>query len=254
MHEALFSDAGLAAGFSTLDIAKGLIDEGFHPMTVYFPLVVHGAMLIEPTETESRMGLDRFIASMRSLAERARAGDERLKTAPHFTRAAASMKRWPRASRCWCGRATLPERHNVDSNGSARVSHLAFLSSSGIPCGRVIILTQSQGFLVYAKRQSLQSVDSHCGDRGGSGAAQPSDRAERPFRPALSLILPVIALAGITAMLITRPPAPLGWAALGQGWCWACRWAGSGRNSPISAAIPPRARCLFVNPQRRCCC
>ncbi|WP_206239432.1 aminomethyl-transferring glycine dehydrogenase subunit GcvPB [Novosphingobium terrae] len=85
MHEALFSDAGLAAGFSTLDIAKGLIDEGFHPMTVYFPLVVHGAMLIEPTETESRAGLDRFIASMRSLAERARAGDERLKTAPHFT-------------------------------------------------------------------------------------------------------------------------------------------------------------------------
>jgi len=85
MHEALFSDAGLASGFSTLDIAKGLIDEGFHPMTVYFPLVVHGAMLIEPTETESRMGLDRFIASMRSLAERARAGDERLKTAPHFT-------------------------------------------------------------------------------------------------------------------------------------------------------------------------
>jgi glycine dehydrogenase subunit 2 len=85
MHEALFSDAGLAEGFSTLDIAKGLIDEGFHPMTVYFPLVVHGAMLIEPTETESRAGLDRFIASMRSLAERARAGDERLKTAPHYT-------------------------------------------------------------------------------------------------------------------------------------------------------------------------
>jgi glycine dehydrogenase subunit 2 len=56
MHEALFSDAGLADGFSTLDIAKGLIDEGFHPMTVYFPLVVHGAMLVEPTETESKAG------------------------------------------------------------------------------------------------------------------------------------------------------------------------------------------------------
>src|SRR3546814_19220420 len=52
MHEALFSDKGLAEGFSTLDIAKGLIDEGYHPMTVYFPLVVHGAMLVEPTETE----------------------------------------------------------------------------------------------------------------------------------------------------------------------------------------------------------
>ena len=84
MHEALFSDAGLAEGFSTLDIAKGLIDEGFHPMTVYFPLVVHGAMLVEPTETESKAGLDRFIASLRSLAQRAKAGDESLKSAPHF--------------------------------------------------------------------------------------------------------------------------------------------------------------------------
>ncbi|MFM5923231.1 MAG: aminomethyl-transferring glycine dehydrogenase subunit GcvPB [Novosphingobium sp.] len=84
MHEALFSDAGLADGFSTLDVAKGLIDEGFHPMTVYFPLVVHGAMLVEPTETESKAGLDRFIASLRSLASRAKAGDESLKSAPHF--------------------------------------------------------------------------------------------------------------------------------------------------------------------------
>jgi len=84
MHEALFSDKGLAEGFSTLDIAKGLIDEGFHPMTVYFPLVVHGAMLVEPTETESKAGLDRFIASLRSLAERAKAGDESLHSAPHF--------------------------------------------------------------------------------------------------------------------------------------------------------------------------
>ena len=84
MHEALFSDNGLPEGFSTIDIAKGLIDEGFHPMTVYFPLVVHGAMLVEPTETESKAGLDRFIASLRSLAERAKAGDETLKTAPHF--------------------------------------------------------------------------------------------------------------------------------------------------------------------------
>ena len=84
MHEALFSDTGLAEGFTTLDIAKGLIDEGFHPMTVYFPLVVHGAMLVEPTETESKAGLDRFIASMRSLAARAKIGDQQLKSAPHF--------------------------------------------------------------------------------------------------------------------------------------------------------------------------
>jgi glycine dehydrogenase subunit 2 len=84
MHEALFSDDGLAEGFSTLDIAKGLIDEGFHPMTVYFPLVVHGAMLIEPTETESKAGLDQFIGALRSVTERAKAGDESLKSAPHF--------------------------------------------------------------------------------------------------------------------------------------------------------------------------
>nr|WP_246385929.1 aminomethyl-transferring glycine dehydrogenase subunit GcvPB [Novosphingobium hassiacum] len=84
MHEALFSDDGFAEGFTTLDLAKGLIDEGYHPMTVYFPLVVHGAMLIEPTETESKAGLDQFIGAMRSLAERARAGDELLKSAPHL--------------------------------------------------------------------------------------------------------------------------------------------------------------------------
>ena len=84
MHEALFSDDGFPEGFSTLDLAKGLIDEGFHPMTVYFPLVVHGAMLVEPTETESKAGLDRFIVSMRSLAARAKASDTSLKSAPHF--------------------------------------------------------------------------------------------------------------------------------------------------------------------------
>ena len=82
MHEALFSDDGMAPGFSTLDIAKGLIDEGFHPMTMYFPLVVHGAMLIEPTETESKAALDQFIGALRSVAERAKAGDPALKAAP----------------------------------------------------------------------------------------------------------------------------------------------------------------------------
>jgi glycine dehydrogenase subunit 2 len=84
MHEALFSDRGLAEGFSTLDIAKGLIDEGYHPMTVYFPLVVHGAMLVEPTETESKAVLDQFIGALRSIALRARNGDPALKSAPHF--------------------------------------------------------------------------------------------------------------------------------------------------------------------------
>ncbi len=84
MHEAIFSDKGFGGGLSTIDVAKGLIDEGFHPMTMYFPLVVHGAMLVEPTETESKAGLDQFIAALRSIATRARAGDESLKSAPHF--------------------------------------------------------------------------------------------------------------------------------------------------------------------------
>ncbi len=82
MHEALFSDKGFADGITTLDLAKALIDEGFHPMTMYFPLVVHGAMLVEPTETESKAALDQFIAAFRSVAERARAGDPALKAAP----------------------------------------------------------------------------------------------------------------------------------------------------------------------------
>ena len=85
MHEALFTDDFLdGTDLTTLDIAKGLIDEGFHPMTVYFPLVVHGAMLIEPTETESKATLDQFIGALRSVAERAKAGDMSLKAAPHL--------------------------------------------------------------------------------------------------------------------------------------------------------------------------
>jgi glycine dehydrogenase subunit 2 len=83
MHEALFSDKGFAGGLTTLDLAKGLIDEGFHPMTMYFPLVVHGAMLVEPTETESKASLDQFIGALRHVAERAKAGDETLKGAPY---------------------------------------------------------------------------------------------------------------------------------------------------------------------------
>ena len=87
MHEALFDDRFLHdTGVSTLDFAKVLIDEGFHPMTVYFPLVVHGAMLIEPTESESKESLARFIHVLRALAGDAKAGKrERFEGTPHFT-------------------------------------------------------------------------------------------------------------------------------------------------------------------------
>lgn len=105
MHEALFDDEWLkGTEVTTLDFAKAMIDEGFHPMTMYFPLVVHGAMLIEPTETESKAELDRFIEAMRLLAQAAKAGDvERFKGAPFHaplrrldeTRAARSPRlRW----------------------------------------------------------------------------------------------------------------------------------------------------------------
>jgi glycine dehydrogenase subunit 2 len=84
MHEALFDDRWLeGTGVSTLDFAKAMIDEGFHPMTMYFPLVVHGAMLIEPTETEPKIELDRFCDALLALAAAAKAGDaERFTGAP----------------------------------------------------------------------------------------------------------------------------------------------------------------------------
>jgi glycine dehydrogenase subunit 2 len=86
MHEVLFDESFLkGTGLTTLDFAKAMIDEGFHPMTVYFPLVVHGAMLIEPTESESRHSLDQFIAALRGLATAAKDGDkERFKGAPRY--------------------------------------------------------------------------------------------------------------------------------------------------------------------------
>ena len=83
MHEAIFSDKGFAEGFSTIDVAKALIDEGFHPMTMYFPLVVHGAMLVEPTETEMQ-GEPRPVHRRAALDRRAGAGPgtRALKAAP----------------------------------------------------------------------------------------------------------------------------------------------------------------------------
>ena len=86
MHEALFDDSFLeGTGVTTLDFAKAMIDEGYHPMTMYFPLVVHGAMLIEPTESESKESLDRFIHVLRSLALEAKAGKtERFAGAPRL--------------------------------------------------------------------------------------------------------------------------------------------------------------------------
>jgi glycine dehydrogenase subunit 2 len=87
MHEVVFSDKRQAAkGVKTGDIAKRLIDYGFHPYTVSFPLIVHGALMIEPTESESLEELDLFIQAMRSIAQEVEQTPELVKTAPHSTR------------------------------------------------------------------------------------------------------------------------------------------------------------------------
>ena len=87
MHECVFSDSRQAArGVRTGDIAKRLIDYGFHPYTVSFPLIVHGAMMIEPTETESKRELDLFIEAMISIAKEVEDDPELVLKAPHNTR------------------------------------------------------------------------------------------------------------------------------------------------------------------------
>ena len=87
MHEVVFSDKRQAAkGVKTGDIAKRLIDYGFHPYTVSFPLIVPGALMIEPTESESVEELDLFIEAMRSIAKEVEETPELVKTAPHSTR------------------------------------------------------------------------------------------------------------------------------------------------------------------------
>jgi glycine dehydrogenase subunit 2 len=88
LHEAVFTDRELEAttGVKTLDVAKRLIDYGVHPPTVYFPLVVRGALMIEPTETETKQTLDEFIAAMVEIAREARETPELVKKAPHLTR------------------------------------------------------------------------------------------------------------------------------------------------------------------------
>jgi glycine dehydrogenase subunit 2 len=109
MHEVVFSDAKQKKNdVSTTDIAKRLIDYGFHPYTTAFPLIVHGAMMIEPTESESKEECDLFIDAMRSIAEEAAENPGLVKTAPHTTRvrrldevtaARKPVLRWKPASR-----------------------------------------------------------------------------------------------------------------------------------------------------------
>lgn len=86
MHEVVF--AGIkdkASGVTTLEIAKRIIDYGYHPPTIYFPLIVDSSLMIEPTETESMETMDEFIAAMKSIAREAKETPEIFKTAPHHS-------------------------------------------------------------------------------------------------------------------------------------------------------------------------
>ncbi|HEY3302306.1 MAG TPA: aminomethyl-transferring glycine dehydrogenase subunit GcvPB [Candidatus Binatia bacterium] len=86
MHECVFTDRlQQKQGVSTLDIAKRLLDYGFHPPTIYFPLVVSGALMIEPTETETRETLDSFVEAMLAIADEAKGNPALVKSAPHTT-------------------------------------------------------------------------------------------------------------------------------------------------------------------------
>jgi glycine dehydrogenase subunit 2 len=83
MHECVLTHELEKKGVTTLDIAKRLLDFGIHPPTIYFPLVVHGALMVEPTETETRQTLDEFVAAMEQIYAEAQEDPQLLKDAPH---------------------------------------------------------------------------------------------------------------------------------------------------------------------------
>ena len=86
LHEVVFSDEGLdERGITTLDLAKRLLDHGIHPPTIYFPLVVHGALMVEPTETESPETLEEFASAVEAILAEAERNPELVRTAPHTT-------------------------------------------------------------------------------------------------------------------------------------------------------------------------
>jgi len=88
MHEAVFSDRSLEAetGIKTMDVAKRLIDHGFHPPTVYFPLVVKGALMVEPTESESNETIEAFARAIADIVREAYESPDVVRSAPHTTR------------------------------------------------------------------------------------------------------------------------------------------------------------------------
>ncbi len=139
MHEALFDDTFLeGSGVTTLDFAKAMIDEGYHPMTMYFPLVVHGAMLIEPTESESKESLDRFVAVLRGLAEEAIAGRrERFEGAPRYAPRRAWTRPPRRESRCCAGNPIPCRKRRSSRSGWTARQRAARLPAAMASCSQI---------------------------------------------------------------------------------------------------------------------
>ena len=104
MHECVFSDKHQKANkVSTLDIAKRLMEYGFHPPTIYFPLVVHGALMIEPTETESKEEIDHFIETMKAIADEAKKNPGLLLEAPKISKVRRLDEIAAARKPCLCG-------------------------------------------------------------------------------------------------------------------------------------------------------
>jgi glycine dehydrogenase subunit 2 len=126
LHEAVFTDRQLEAETTvkTLDLAKRLIDFGYHPPTVYFPLVVRGALMVEPTETETKQTLDGFVDAVVEILREARTDPELVKKAPHLTRLGrldeARAARRPRLR--WGAAELEPPMSRVDSMREPPVS------------------------------------------------------------------------------------------------------------------------------------
>src|SRR5690606_17952184 len=86
LHEVVYNDRNIKeTGATTMDVAKALIDHGYHPPTVYFPLIVPGAIMVEPTETETKETLENFAQAMLAIAAQAREEPEALKAMPQKT-------------------------------------------------------------------------------------------------------------------------------------------------------------------------
>ena len=153
MHEVIFSHKNQSRkGVHTLDIAKRLIDYGFHPMTIYFPLIVEGAMLIEPTESVGRADLDAFIEAMQDIAREAGKIRNSLSTRRTRPASAVSTKPPPPENRYFGGSQIRGDREvRVNGSNAAVTAALRFCGETPWCVPRDFSL-KSRGFRLYCPR------------------------------------------------------------------------------------------------------